>query len=97
MGKKTLDEILRFGRSVTPKSQKGVKGWPIRFTEIGKRFSCCFRWIGLSRTQDQSPVRRLECSSSCLQCSGYCFHELDEAPFVDGDTSSSRASRGVSS
>jgi len=24
MGKKTLDEILRFGRSVTPKSQKGI-------------------------------------------------------------------------
>ena len=42
MGKKTLDEILRFGRSVTPKSQKGIKGWPIRFTEIGKRFSSLF-------------------------------------------------------
>ena len=41
-GQKTLDEILRFGRSVTPKSQKGVKGWPIRFTEIGKRFSSLF-------------------------------------------------------
>jgi len=26
MGKKTLDEILRFGRSVTPKSQKRYKG-----------------------------------------------------------------------
>src|SRR5882724_6231845 len=45
MDKKTLDEILRFGGSVTPKSQKGVKRWPIRFTEIGKRVSCCFRWI----------------------------------------------------
>src|SRR5437762_12401542 len=52
MGKKTLDKILRFRRSVTPKSQKGVKGWPIRFTEIGKRFSRCFRWIGLSGAQD---------------------------------------------
>jgi hypothetical protein len=81
MGKKTLDEILRFGGSVTPKSQKGVKGWPIRFTEIGKRFSCCFRWIGLSSVQDESPVRRLECSSSCLQCSGYWFHNF--ISFVD--------------
>src|SRR2546430_8477089 len=25
VGKKTLDKILRFGRSVTPKSQKGIK------------------------------------------------------------------------
>src|SRR6201982_1344811 len=71
MGKKTLDEILRFGRSVTPKSQNGVKGWPIRFTEIGKRFSCCFRWIGLSSAQDQSPVRRLKRRSALLQCSGH--------------------------
>src|SRR4029077_19369216 len=52
MGKKTLNKILRFGRSVTPKSQKGVKGWPIRFAEIGKRLSCCFSWIGLSSVQD---------------------------------------------
>src|SRR5207237_7061221 len=57
MGKKTLDKILRFWRSVTSKSQKGVKRWPIRFTEIGKRFSCCFRWIGLSSAQNESPVR----------------------------------------
>src|SRR5439155_23220607 len=69
MGKKTLDEILRFGRSVTPKSQKGVKGWPMRFTEIGKRFSCSFCWIGLSSAQDQSPVRRLKRRSALLQCS----------------------------
>src|SRR5258708_672609 len=60
MGKKTLDEILCFGRSVTPKSQKSVKGWPIRFTEIGKRFSCCFRWIGLSSAQNQRPISRLK-------------------------------------
>jgi hypothetical protein len=52
MDKKTLNKILRLGRSVTPKSQKGVKGWPIRFTKIGKRFSCCFRWIGLSSAQN---------------------------------------------
>jgi hypothetical protein len=83
MGKKTLDEILRFGRSVTPKSQKGVKGWPIRFTEIGKRFSSCFRWIGLSSAQDQSPMRRLKRSSSLLQCSGYRFHRLMRLPFVE--------------
>src|SRR6266498_5691042 len=76
MGKKTLDEILRFGRSVTPKSQKGVKGWPIRFAEIGKRFSCCFRWIGLSSAQDQSPVRRLKRRSALLQCSWYRFHNF---------------------
>src|SRR5438874_11421323 len=48
MGKKTLDEILRFGRSVTPKSQRGIKRCPIRFTQIGKRFSSCFRCIGLA-------------------------------------------------
>src|SRR4030095_12899129 len=83
MGKKTLDEILRFGRSVTPKSQKGVKGWPIRFTEIGKRFSSCFRWIGLSSAQNQSPVRRLKRRSALLQCSRYRFHNLG-SPFVDG-------------
>src|SRR5204862_8013095 len=83
MGKKTLDKILRFGRSVTPKSQKGIKGWPIRFTEIGKRFSCCFRWIGLSSAQDQSPMRRLKRRSSLLQCSRYRFHNLG-SPFVDG-------------
>src|SRR5437762_3681782 len=83
MGKKTLDEILRFGRSVTPKSQKGVKGWPIRFTEIGKCFSSCFRWIGLSSAQDQSPVRRLKRRSALLQCSGYRFHNLG-SPFIDG-------------
>src|SRR4029077_1857291 len=83
MGKKTLDEILRFGRSVTPKSQKGVKGWPIRFAEIGKRFSCCFRRIGLSSAQDQSPVRRLKRRSALLQCSRYRFHNLG-SPFVDG-------------
>src|SRR6478672_2020010 len=83
MGKKTLDEILRFGRSVTPKSQKGVKGWPIRFTEIGKRFPSCFRWIGLSSAQDQSPVRRLKRRSSLLQCSRYRFHNFG-SPFVDG-------------
>src|SRR5207302_5165505 len=53
VGKKTLDKILRFGRSVTSKSQKGVKRWPICFTEIGKRFSCCFRWIGLSSAQNE--------------------------------------------
>src|SRR6266550_3200927 len=76
MGKKTLDEILRFGRSVTPKSQKGIKGWPIRFTEIGKRFSCCFRWIRLSSAQDQSPVRRLKRRSALLQCSRYRFHKF---------------------
>src|SRR6266446_3533066 len=58
MGKKTLDEILCFGRRVTPKPQKGVKGWPIRFAEIGKRLSCCFSWIGLSSAQNQSPVCR---------------------------------------
>src|SRR4030095_12312300 len=63
MGKKTLDQILRFGRSMTPKSQKGVKGWPIRFTEIGKRFSCCFCWIRLSGAQNQSPMGRLKPSS----------------------------------
>src|SRR5207248_3578082 len=96
MGKKTLDEILRFGRSVTPKSQKGVKGWPIRFTEIGKRFSCCFRWIGLSSAQDQSPVRRLKRRSALLQCSGYRLHNLG-SPFVERGISSSRASRGLSS
>src|SRR6266436_2244920 len=76
VGKKTLDKILRFGRSVTPESQKGIKGRPIRFTEIGKRFSRCFRWIGLSSAQDQSPVRRLKCSSALLQCSGYRFHNF---------------------
>src|SRR6267378_5641482 len=91
MGKKTLDEILRFGRSVTPKSQKGVKGWPIRFTEIGKRFSCCFRWIGLSSAQNQSPMRRLKRRSSLLQCPGYRFHNF-RSPFVDKGISSSRAS-----
>src|SRR5207248_4496010 len=26
VGKKTLDKILRFGRSVTPKPQKGIRG-----------------------------------------------------------------------
>src|SRR5438034_2241793 len=76
MGKKTLDKILRFGRSVTPKSQKGIKGWPIRFTEIGKRFSSCFRWIGLSSAQDQSPMRRLKRRSALLQCSRYRFHNF---------------------
>src|SRR6267378_6685101 len=76
MDKKTLDEILRFGRSVTPKSQKGVKRWPIRFTEIGKRFSCCFCWIGLSSAQNQSPMRRLKRRSSLLQCSRYRFHNF---------------------
>src|SRR6266498_3322904 len=83
MGKKTLDKILRFGRSVPPKSQKCIKGWPIRFTEIGKRFSCCFRWIGLSSAQNQSPVRRLKRRSALLQCSRYRFHNLG-SPFVDG-------------
>src|SRR5260370_11239685 len=58
VGKKTLDKILRLGRSVTPKSQKGIKGWPIRFTEIGKRLSCCFSWIGAASAQNQSPVCR---------------------------------------
>src|SRR6266702_7125020 len=96
VGKKTLDKILRFGRSVTPKSQKGIKGWPIRFTEIGKRFSCCFRWIGLSSAQNESPVRRLKRRAALLQCSGYRFHNLG-SPFVDGGISSSRASRGLSS
>src|SRR5438094_9053234 len=81
MGKKTLNKILRFGRGVTPKSQKGVKGWPICFAEIGKRLSCCFRWIGLSSAQDQSPVRRLKRRSPLLQCSGYRFHNL-VFPFV---------------
>src|SRR5947208_12318702 len=76
MGKKTLDKILRFGRSVTPKSQKSIKGWPIRFTEIGKRFSRCFRWIGLSSAQHQSPVRRLKRRSALLQCSRYRFHNF---------------------
>src|SRR6267378_5052785 len=76
MGKKTLDKILRFGRSVTPKSQKGIKGWPIRFTEIGKRFSRCFRWIGLASAQDQSPMRRLKRRSAFLQCSRYRFHNF---------------------
>ena len=75
MGKKTLDKILRFGRSMTPASQKGIKGWPIRFTEIGKRFSACFCWIRLSSAQNQSPVRRLKPSSSFLQCSVYRFHK----------------------
>src|SRR5712691_8176753 len=83
MGKKTLDEILCFGRCVTPKSQKGIKRWPIRFTEIGKRFPSCFRWIGLSSAQDQSPVRRLKRRSALLQCSRYRFHNLG-LPFVDG-------------
>src|SRR5438874_7106528 len=81
--KKTLDKILRFGRSVTPNSQKGVKGWPIGFTEIGKRFSSCFRWIGLSSAQNESPVRRSKRRSALLQCSGYRFHNLG-SPFVDG-------------
>src|SRR6266849_4891495 len=83
VSKKTLDKILRFGRSVTPKSQKGIKGWPIRFTEIGKRFSCCFRWIGLSSAQDQSPMRRLKRRSALLQCSRYRFHNFG-SPFVEG-------------
>src|SRR5881398_882032 len=83
MCKKTLDKILRFGRSVTPKSQKSIKGWPIRFTEIGKRFSCYFRLIRLSGAQNQSPVRRLKRRSAFLQCSGYRFHNLG-SPFVDG-------------
>src|SRR5260370_13686807 len=69
MGKKTLDEILRFGRSVTPKSQKGVKGWPIRFAEIGKRLSCCFSWIGLSSPQNHITDRRLKRTSALLHCS----------------------------
>src|SRR4029077_4384431 len=69
MDKKSLNKILRFGRSVTSKSQKGVKGWPIRFTEIGKRLSCCFRWIGLSSAQNQSPVRGGKRCPSLLQCS----------------------------
>src|SRR6266705_4148255 len=76
MGKKTLDKILRFGRSVTPKSQKSIKGWPIRFAEIGKRFSCCFRLIRLSGAQNQSPVRRLKRRSALLQCSRYRFHNF---------------------
>src|SRR5439155_8220083 len=73
---KTLDKNLRFERSVTPKSQKSIKGWPIRFTEIGKRFSRCFRWIGLSSAQHQSPVRRLKRRSALLQCSRYRFHNF---------------------
>src|SRR5438128_12283720 len=48
MGKKTLDKILRLGRSVTAKSQKGVMGCRIRFAQIGKAFPCCFRGRGLS-------------------------------------------------
>src|SRR6266536_1271883 len=59
MGKKTLDKILRFGRSVTPKSQIGVKGWPIRFAAVGKRLSSCVPWIGPWSAQEQKPVRRL--------------------------------------
>src|SRR6267378_7938102 len=76
VGKKTLDKILRFGRSVTPKSQKGIKRWPIRFTEIGKRFFCCFCWIGLSSAQNESPMRRLKRRSALLQCSRYRFHNF---------------------
>src|SRR4029453_6819824 len=76
MGKKTLDEILRFGRSVTPKLQKGIKGWPIRFTEIGKRLSCCFRWIGLSSAHDQGPVRGFKRPAPLLQVSRYRFHKF---------------------
>src|SRR6266516_2484535 len=48
VGKKTLDKILRLGRTATPKSQTGIRGCPIRFTDNGKRFSCCFRRIALS-------------------------------------------------
>jgi hypothetical protein len=29
-------------------------------------------------------VRRLKPSSSFLQCSGYWFHGIDQAPFVNG-------------
>src|SRR5882724_7438624 len=64
MSKKTLDKILRFGRSMTPASQKGIKGRPIRFAEIGKSVSCCFRWIRVSSPQNESPARRLKRSSS---------------------------------
>jgi hypothetical protein len=71
---KTLDKILRFGRSMTPASQKGIKGWPIRFAEVGKRFSGCFRWIR-SSARNEGPVRRLKPSSSFLQCSAYRFHK----------------------
>src|SRR5438552_10520722 len=83
VGKKTLDKILRFGRRVSAMAQKGVKRWPIRVTEIGKRFSRCFRWIGLSSAQDQSPMRRLNRRCALLQCSRYRFHNLG-SPFVDG-------------
>src|SRR6266404_2373233 len=76
MGKKTLDKILRLSRSVTSTSHKAVKRRPICFAEIGKCLSCCFCWIGVSGTQNQSPVRGLKRSSSFLQCSGYRFHNF---------------------
>ena len=45
-------------------SQKGIKGWPIRFAEIGKRFSAVSVGSELSSAQNESPVRRLKPSSS---------------------------------
>src|SRR5882724_3017095 len=73
---KTLDKILRLRRSVTSTSHKAVKRRPVRFAEIGKRFSRCFRWIRLSSAQHESPVRRLKRRSAFLQCSRYRFHNF---------------------
>src|SRR5260221_8234791 len=89
MGEEALDKILRFGRGVAAASHKGIKRWPIRFAEVGKRFFCC-RCIGLLGAGNQSPVSRLKRSSAFLQCSWNWFHEL-QTPFASRGTCISNA------
>src|SRR5690349_17969514 len=56
MGEKTLHQVLRFSRGVSAMSQKGIKWRPICLAEIGQLLPCCFGWIRLASTQNQSPM-----------------------------------------
>jgi len=73
MDKKTLDEILRFGEALTPKSQKRCKGVAIRFTEIESASLA----VSVDRTVERGKIRvqwrRLKRRSTSCNVPGNAF------------------------
>src|SRR5215475_11509602 len=77
MGKKTLDKILGFRRSMAAVTNKGVKRRPIPFAEDRQSLGR-LRGLGTPRLQNHRPMRRLKRRTSLLQRSRYRFHKFGD-------------------
>jgi hypothetical protein len=73
--KKSLNEVLCISGRIAAMTQEGIEWRPIGFAKSGKRPLSRFGRLGLPRTQDKSPMRRLKRGTALLEGSWNRFHQ----------------------